>query len=172
MSGAWFPWWCQPTPNPPAPPVAFDSVYFQANYPELANVTGGVTYMQMQFNIASMYCDNTGGGPVPNTGGGNASPPNPLYLALHMLTAHLVKLNGTFPQTSGTGTTPPSPLVGRISNAAEGTVNVATENQYPPGSPQWFQQTPYGAQYWQMTLQYRTGFYRGASYRRRFGITG
>ena len=74
-------------------------------------------------------------------------------MLLNMLTAHIAALNAPL------GGQPSSPLVGRVSNATEGTVTVATDNQYPPGSVQWYQQTKYGAAFWAASAQYRTAIY-------------
>ena len=55
---------------------------------------------------------------------------------------------------------PPPPLVGRVSSAAEGSVNISTEldtSGYPV--PGFFQQTPWGLQYWQATSQFRQAVY-------------
>jgi hypothetical protein len=61
-----------------------------------------------------------------------------------------------------------SPLVGRIDNASEGSVAVATQNDYPPGTPQWFQQTKYGSDYWAASAPFRTMRYRPPHHRRIF----
>lgn len=164
--------WCSPgwpTLPPTNPnPVVFDWVYFQARYPELAGVVGGQSFAAACFTEACGYCDNTGTGPLPSyIGGAAAALPsggtvvNPLYVALHMLTAHIVKLGGTFPTTSGPNA-PPSPLVGRINSAGEGSVNVGAELAGVPGSAAWFTQTQYGLAYWQFVAQYRMFRYRGA----------
>lgn len=72
---------------------------------------------------------------------------------LNLLTAHIAQLNAAL------NGQPSSPLVGRIANASEGSVSVQTQMDMPPGSAQWFNQTKYGAQYWQATLPYRTARY-------------
>jgi hypothetical protein len=74
-------------------------------------------------------------------------------MLLNLLTAHICQLrqplNGQ----------PSSPLVGRISEATEGSVTVKAEMIAAPGSAQWYNQTKYGAQYWQMTLPFRSARY-------------
>jgi len=47
----------------------------------------------------------------------------------------------------------------KINNASEGSVSVQTENDYPPGSVQWFQQTRYGSAFWAATIAYRSVHY-------------
>jgi signal transduction histidine kinase len=49
-----------------------------------------------------------------------------------------------------------SSLVGRINSATTGSVTVASENNYPPGSAQWWQTTKYGAMFWAATAGFRT----------------
>jgi hypothetical protein len=79
---------------------------------------------------------------------------------LNMLVAHLAQLNlpagGGDGSAGGTNAAAPSPLVGRITNATEGSVSVQTQMDLPLGSAQWFNQTPYGAQFWAATAAYRT----------------
>ena len=137
--------------GPTTPPVVFDPAGFVARYPEFAALT--TAQLTAYFSEACLYCAN--------------STSNPAYCAgvlpqlLNMMTAHVAWLYA--PQAGGlpapTGS-PASPLVGRITNASEGTVSVATANDYPPGSVQWYQQTTYGASYWAATAQFRTMQYR------------
>lgn len=173
MSGCW-PWWGGSAAPPPAfVPIAFDWTYFSATFPEL--VGAGQTFANGQFVAATLMLDNSGAGRVPGYGGGSTYPnpngagslPNPLFLALHWLTAHLVALNGTGILGAAAGQ-PASTLVGRISSATEGSVTVQTDMQSVPGSEQWFRQTKYGATYWQMVAPYRGAFWvRGPSSRGR-----
>ena len=128
--------------------VAFNYVGWVTRYPELGAYVSQ-SLAQEYFNEAGLYCDNTVNSPVTDdTVGGQR------YMFLNMLTAHIAALNAPL------GGQPSSPLVGRINNATEGSVSVQTENQYPPGSPQWFQQTKYGAAFWAASAQYRIARYR------------
>ena len=132
-----------------APIVVFDPVAFTAAFPDFANCSG--PQLQGYFDRATLMFANAGW-----TG---ALPQAPTLL--NLLTAHIAWLNAPRdandnPSSAGQ---PASPLVGRISNASEGSVSVQTENDYPPGSAQWFQQTKYGAIYWQMAAQFRTMHY-------------
>ena len=97
---------------------------------------------QLYFNEAGLYLNNTDGSIVSNV--------TERAALLNMLTAHIAALN------AGLNGQPPVPLVGRITNASEGSVSVATQNDYPPGSPQWYQQTKYGAAFWAATGKYRS----------------
>ena len=116
--------------------VAFDYGAWSARYPELA---AGVPQSQatLYFAEACLYCDNTPASPVADD-----SPGGQRALFLNMITAHIAALTA-------------STLVGRILEAEEGSVLVKTENQYPPGSAQWWQQSRYGAAFWAASQQYR-----------------
>jgi hypothetical protein len=52
-----------------------------------------------------------------------------------------------------------SSLVGRISSASEGSVSIATDYNIGGNSAQWYNQTPYGAEYWALTVRYRSSLY-------------
>lgn len=125
--------------------VNFNYASWVARYPEFAGVTQPVA--QGYFDEATMYCRNDGGGQVPT-----AAMQSTL---LGMLTAHIAKIYATIDGVA------PSGLVGRISDAAEGSVHVTVEMpQSMPGSAAWFTQTVYGISFWQATVGYRTARYR------------
>lgn len=126
--------------------VVFNYQNWVARYPEFKDSVNSVL-AQQYFNEAQLYCDNTDCSPVrdDSAGGQRAT-------FLNMLTAHIAALNAV---VNGQA---PSPLVGRISNASEGSVSVATENNYPPGTAQWFQQTKYGSAFYAASAQFRTMF--------------
>lgn len=129
--------------------VTFDYAAWVARYPEFANVSEPQALGY--FDEAGLYCANDACNPALAV----------LPTLLNMLTAHIAWLNAPRdasgnPAASGQ---PASPLVGRISNASEGSVSVQTENQYDSGTPQWYQQTRYGAAYWAATAQFRTARY-------------
>jgi hypothetical protein len=69
-------------------------------------------------------------------------------ILLNMLTAHVAYIGGAL---SAEGMPRP---VGRLSQAGEGSVSAAFEG-VPPGSAQWFQQSQYGAAFWQATSNLR-----------------
>jgi len=123
--------------------VIFDPTAFKARYPEFAAV-GNVT-LQAYFNEACIYLANTDTSIVQNI-------PRRALL-LNMLTAHVGTLAGTL---SADGQPKP---VGRISQAAEGSVSASLE-YLPPGSHAWFTQTQYGASFWQATSSLRGMHYR------------
>ncbi len=144
-------------------PIVFDYVWFQVNYPEIASACS-YGMANNYFNLATMFCNNNGNGvssALLPTGEGFytcysiASPvtnPATLQGLLGMMTAHIATL---FAPINGN---PPSTLVGRISSAGEGSVNVATDFPSQPGS-EWFNQTKYGAMFWAATKIYRMARY-------------
>lgn len=119
--------------------ITFNYSNWVARYPEFAAIDPN--FVEQCFNEATIYCRNDGGGPV--------SSATILTTLLNMLTAHIVQLN------AGQNGQPSPQTVGRINTAAEGSVSVVLQNSYPEGTPQWFQQTKYGAAFWQATLPYR-----------------
>lgn len=123
--------------------VAFDYNAWSVRYPEFSPAVAA-PLAQLYFNEAQFYCDNSANSIIiDDSVGGQRS------ILLNMLTAHIAAMN-----IAGS-----SPLVGRINSATEGSVSVQTQNDYPPGSAQWFQQTKYGAAYWAAVAQYRVAMF-------------
>lgn len=124
--------------------VSFDYGVWAMRYPELA---GSVVQplAALYFAEATLYCDNTACSPIEDLG--------VRALLLNMATAHVAALNAP---VNGQA---PSPLVGRINSATQGSVTVQAQNDYPPGTVQWWQATRYGAAFWAATQQYRTARY-------------
>jgi hypothetical protein len=131
--------------------VTFDYNAWVALYPEFASPGGSIPVTSQQaalyFSQAELIHANDGSGPV-------CDATQQLGL-LNMVTAHIAALFST-----PSGAAEASQLVGRISDATTGSVHVATENDYPPGTPQWWQQTKYGSMYWLATSQFRTFRYK------------
>ena len=123
--------------------VTFDYAYFVATYPEMSWLLPeqAAIYFEMAEELhrnMSRYVSND----------------KWQLILLNMLVAHLAARgrvkNGELV----------NPLVGRISNATEGSVSVGTEYGTPSsGSKEWYTQTKYGADYWQFTASYRTARY-------------
>lgn len=99
------------------------------------------------FVLAQLYQANDGCGPI-----------NDCTLALtlmYLMISFIAVL--TYPTTGPTATPDPaSPLVGRVSNATEGSVSVAAQYEQPPGTAQFFAQNQWGALWWSATSQFRT----------------
>ena len=114
--------------------VVFDSLVFKTRYPGF--VTTADTLLELYFEEATLYLSNADNSIVQNL--------TRRALLLNMLVAHIAALGST----SGRGG------VGRIANATEGSVNVNFDKMGPV-SAAWFQQTPYGAAFWQATSALR-----------------
>ena len=143
--------------------VTFSYPAWIAQFPEFSNVaessivqyytdpSTGQTLTLGYLGLAQQYQRNDGGGPVTDAG-------QQLNL-LNLMVAHIAQLyasqvNGQ-PDTES-GSAQPSPnLVGRINSATEGSVSVGLEMPTTPAAA-WFNQTKYGAAWWQMTAPYRT----------------
>ena len=127
------------------PAVTFNYAVWVARYPIFSGVSQPLA--QSFFDEACLYCVNRLG-PVPTT--------TELSLLLNMLTAHVAWLAGQGTGNPSNGAGP----VGRLSDATEGSVSASFQNDYPPGTPQWYQQTQFGAAFWAATAKYRTFRYR------------
>lgn len=129
--------------------VTFNYNAWIARYPEFGpsgSQPVDSTLAQLYFDEAGLYLENVNVSVISSIAQQSQ--------LMNMLTAHIAALNAA--QSGGGGS---SPLVGRVSSATEGSVSVSSENDYPPGTPQWYQQTKYGAAYWAATIQYRTMHY-------------
>lgn len=123
--------------------VVFDVAGFRARYPEFASVADAT--LEAYFQEATIYLDNTERSRVQDLA--------QRRVLLNMLTAHIAALN------SGVGGQAASPLVGRINSASEGSVSVSVDMGPSTGSSAWFQQTKYGAAFWQATTSLRQFLY-------------
>lgn len=129
--------------------VTFDYNTWRLRYPEFINIDKAL--VELYSVEAMLYHANDGSGPVSNT--------DVQQLLLGMVTAHICQLNAPKLGQPNNDTGSPQ-LVGGIVNATEGSVSVQTQNDYPPGTVQWWQQTKYGSGYWTATAHYRTMLYR------------
>jgi len=131
--------------------VVFDYPRWMAKFPEFSAVVQ--PRAEWFFQQAEMLCQNDARSLVYEL------PQRAIYLDL--LTAHIAALSGgltpcgTVAAGAGVG------MVGRITSASEGSVSISSEYNTgtdTPGSA-WYNQTPYGAMYWNMTAQFRTWRY-------------
>lgn len=126
--------------------VAFDPTYFAARFPEFSTISA--TLLGYYFNDAGLLLNNTTMSIVWDSSVGGRR-----YIWLHLLTAHLAAIN------SGVNGQAASQLVGRITDASEGSVHVSADMGTQPASAAYYQQTKYGAQFWAQTAGYRTARY-------------
>ena len=125
--------------------VKFDQASFLADYPEFAaTVTAVPTSAQACFKRACFYLDNTDRSRVPDP---------PRTDLLNLLVAHCLQL------FFGVNGEPPSGGVGRVASAGEGSVNATFDMGTTTPDQAWYNQTQYGASYWQAVAPYRTAFY-------------
>lgn len=120
--------------------AVFNLGLFLARYPEFTNVSP--SKLQGYFTEAGLYLNNCDNSPIQDV--------NTRLILLNMLVAHISFLAGDL---NADGQARP---VGRLSAAGEGSVN-ATFDYTPaaPGSGPWFNQTQYGAAFWQATSSLR-----------------
>lgn len=123
--------------------VAFDPATFIVAFPAFASVPPA--QLTANFNFACLQLNNTLTSVVQDE-------PTRASL-LNLLTAHITALlNGVNGQA-------PSGVVGRIANASQGSVSVQTEFETKSFSESYYAQTPWGVQFWQSTVAYRTARY-------------
>lgn len=121
--------------------VVFDSAEFRALYPSIQATDA---QLEDYFAMAETFLDNTPCSVVKDV----ANRKRMLYL----LVAHIATITGL--AESG------NPVVGRISNATEGSVSVSLDYGTMGNNERWYLQTPWGAMYWQLTKKYRSAVYR------------
>ena len=120
--------------------VVFNYTSWIAYFPEFTTTPNIAVVAPLAFTEAEMFVNNTDASLVCSV---------PLRtMFLNLITAHIVALR------FGVGGASPSALVGRVSSAAEGSVNVAASYD-SSNSAAWFNQTNYGAEYWQASAQFR-----------------
>lgn len=132
------------TPNPVTPGiVTFDPSAFQESFPAFASVSDAA--LEANFAFATLMLDNSCCSVVRDA-------PTRAQL-LNLATAHITAL------LNGVNGQPPTGVVGRISQAQQGSVSLSSEMLAKTESASYWQQTPWGAQYWQSTVKYRTARY-------------
>lgn len=157
-------------------PVVFDYTWWLERYPELAAWTGPARASDY-FLMAQLYCDNSAASHpvvIPGFGlsSGAYSAGSPVtdiptrQMLLGLLTAHIAALNAPL---NGS----PSPnVVGRVSSAGEGSINVSFEYPATPGA-EWYNLTKFGAAFWAATGRYRMArYYPAPRLRQGFGGRG
>lgn len=119
--------------------VVFDPNEFREVYPNFANFTD--TQLEFFFAKAEVLFNNTERSCIKDL--------KRRKLLMFLIVAHLAQLQGNIDN----GNT----IVGRVSSATQGSVSVSMDYGTSSGSSKWWEQTPYGAEYWQLTAQYRSG---------------
>jgi hypothetical protein len=132
--------------------AVYNDADFKAAFPAFAATPSG--QLLAKFGLAGLYLDNTDCSPVRDVAARTQ--------LLYMITAHLAQLDPTIGKQE---------TVGRISNAAEGSVSVATDYVTQSQSQAFWVQTQYGAMFWAATARFRSARYVPAP-RRRLGVPG
>lgn len=126
--------------------ATFDYASWVTLFPEFSYLAE--EQLTAYYDLAGQFHANDGSGPV-------CRPASQANL-MNLMTAHLCALMAGGPPDQSGNAQPPREIVGRIGNATEGSVSVGIDNNYPPGSAQWYQQTKYGSMYYMATGPYRT----------------
>jgi len=123
--------------------VVFDAVAFLSQYPQFTNIPQPA--LQGNFIGATQLLNNTCCSAIKDA-------PTREYF-LFLLVAHITKL------LNGDNTTPATGVVGRVSEAQQGSVRVRSEMgglRTTTELEAYFLQTQFGAMFWTMTAQFRT----------------
>lgn len=123
--------------------MTFDPVAFVAAFPAFTSVPAAA--LSANFQYATLLLDNSCCSTVKD------APTRALML--NLIVAHITAL------LNGVNGDPPQGVVGRVSNAAEGSVSVSTEMMAQSESASYWNQSPWGAQYWRISAQYRSAKY-------------
>ena len=130
--------------------VIFNQAGFLQDFPEFALTVGATPGSAAAcFKQACNILDNTDSSKVPDP---------PRTDLLNLLVAHLMVMR------FGVNGKPPSGAVGRVKSAGEGSVHAEFEMGPATQSTAWYNQTTYGAAYYQQTRSYRTALHVPAPY--------
>lgn len=134
----------EPCPTTPAAPVrgivTFAPSAFKTAFPEFATVADAA--LTLNFGFAQLALNNSCRSVVFDA--------NNRDTLLQLLVAHITQLrNGINGQAAGG-------LVGRISDATEGSDSVSADMGTVTFNAAWFLQTQFGTLYWQLTAAFRT----------------
>lgn len=124
--------------------VSFIYATWKAQYP-MFDATVNETAATFAFSLAELVCDNSDASVITD--------PTQRTALLYMATAHVCQIY------YGSTLSPASSLVGRVSDATEGSVSVSTDYGNQSASSAWWNQTKWGAMFWAATNRFRRGFY-------------
>lgn len=121
--------------------VGFDVSEFRAIYTTFSSITDA--QLQYFFAKAEMRINNTVNSCVPY---------DQRKVFLYLLVAHMAELQSRI--NAGNGN-----LVGNISSATQGSTSIGVSIPPISSGNYWYMQTPYGAEYWDLTKKYRSALY-------------
>jgi hypothetical protein len=151
------------------PVVTFSFATFISYFPEFAALSPALVAAYFTRATATIIA-NDASNPAYDANNVNWPPPggNPAFpYLIYLATAHVAWLNCTKdvagnPTSDPSAAQPASPLVGRVSQASEGSVSVSTE--YPldgssSAQEKYLSQSKYGIELWTALAPYRTAQY-------------
>lgn len=121
--------------------VEFDVTEFRAIYPVFSSITDA--QLQYFFTKATMRINNTVNACVPY---------DQRKIYLYLLVAHMAELQNGI--NAGNGN-----MVGNVSGATQGSTSVSIAVPPTNSGNFWYMQTPYGAEFWDLTKKYRSALY-------------
>lgn len=124
--------------------VEFNPVEFKIIYPIFDDLND--IQLEHFFTIAEQLVDNTNCSFVTDL--------KERKILLYLLVAHQAALQSNINEGNNG--------VGRVSSATEGTVSISLDYGTMSDNSKWYEQTQYGAEYWQLIKKYRSFVYRMA----------
>jgi hypothetical protein len=134
---------CPPSTPPTKGVVVFSPTAFKAGFPEFATVADAA--LNLSFSLATLQLNNSCSSRVCDA--------NEREVLLNLLTAHITELK------NGKNGQPPAGIVGRVSDAQEGSVRVSADAGTVVYGQAYYLQTQWGFLYWQSTAKYRSAVY-------------
>lgn len=124
--------------------ITFNYATWIPAYPQFIN-TPQPTIELVVVPLAQVQCRTDGGSPVRDQA--------TLTVLFGLMVAHVTQL------MFGSTIAPLTGVVGRVSQATQGSVSVSAEYNNPNPAAAWFLQTPYGAVYYQAISGFTLGVY-------------
>ncbi|VVD90633.1 hypothetical protein PCO31110_01601 [Pandoraea communis] len=121
--------------------VEFNYTEWLAMFPTFSSVSESLA--TSYFGMAELFLNNTDASPVCNV--------DVRKTMLYLITAHIAFLMGRAMAGDGSG----AAIVGQMTNATEGTVTAGIAASNSQNAAYW-NQSQYGAMYWQMILPWRS----------------
>lgn len=126
--------------------AAFDYAAWLARYPEFEGRVDAGRAALLFAEAGGLYLDNSDASPVQDAGR--------RLMLLNMIVAHLAALGGSLEAGNA-----PTGIVGRVTDATEGSVSVSVATDLEPGAAAWWSQTSYGLSFWAAMRRFRVARY-------------
>jgi hypothetical protein len=127
--------------------VAFSYNAWLARYPEFGGRVDSTTAQDLFNQVCETYIDNTDSARITDETRRRS--------LIWMLVAHLAELSAIGPNGERTS----ARMVGQMTGVSEGSVSISMGAMSTDTAGWWYQQTRYGAQYWNATARERLGRY-------------